>query len=94
VAVGTSGATVCDVYDKTGTKIVSTNGLHPLTGGVFDVGGALEDPAHPGYWKTNGTAYGYTGDGIHPSGDASGSAGLGYQTFAALVTTLLPTMKS
>lgn len=80
VAVGTSGAITCAVYDSTRALVRSASGLgHPLTA-VFEVADLVESARDSGLWVV-----GATSDGLHPNNTGHGLAAGGIVT-AALVT--------
>jgi lysophospholipase L1-like esterase len=58
VASGTSGA------------LRAGQAGHPIKG-YIEIADAVETARDSGKWKTNGSAFGYTGDGVHPNGRAT-----------------------
>ncbi len=60
VAVGTSGALLCDAYAADGTQLASANTSLHLVEAVFDPGGAAEASGDRTRWKAS-----HSGDGLH-----------------------------
>lgn len=80
VAVGTSGAVTAPVYDGTGALVSAGSGTHYLAG-VLEFADTVESARDSGLWKVTGSAYGYTCDGIHPSGQTT----TGYASMTAAI---------
>ena len=85
VATGTGGAVRCATYGTTGALVQGPTGGagHPLLGGVFDTGGAVEQTVGASIWKVDGVTARFTSqDGTHPSTN-------GHTLMAAAINTAL-----